>query len=235
MHRECGGDAEERETGATPAREERLMAKWRLFSIGSGRERVGTTAALADFLSREASLIAQKSIVDYVHMKTRLSLTEHAREEPFREAFDASRAASYAAVLADLVAVVESHLRAAAGAAKGALPAALARLYRECLDRFDIPMPADPERLARDVEGRLAQLQLAAPKSSADLALTCGNAVFDLLPIHPRLRKDDREPVVEGVRFLFMSRCQRLGERLDKPALAAALLAERAPAAPRPA
>lgn len=211
------------------------MAKWRLFSIGGGRDRIATVAALADFLSREASMIAQKPIVDYVHMKTRLSLNEFTREQQFRDAFDASRAASYAAVLGDLAAVVETHLRAAAGTKAGALPAALARLYRECLDRFDIPMPSDPERFARDLEQRLAQLQLAAPKSSADVALTCGNAVFDLLPIHPRLRKDDREPVVEGVRFFFMSRCQRLGERLDKPALIAALLGDGAPAAPRSA
>lgn len=211
------------------------MAKWRLFSIGSGRERIGTMAALADFLAREASLIAQKPIVDYVHMKTRLSLGEHTREAQFREAFDASRAASYAAVLADLVAVVESHLRGAAGAASGALPEALARLYRECLGRFDIPVPGDTAALARGVERRLAQLQLAAPKSSAEMALNCGNALFDLLPIHPSLRKDDREPVVEGVRFFFMSRCQRLGERLDKAALIAALLGDGAPGAPRSA
>jgi hypothetical protein len=209
------------------------MAKWRLFSIGTGRDRIATLAALADFLSREASLIAQKPIVDYVHMKTRLSLSEFTREAQFREAFDASRAASYAAVLGDLVAVAESHLRGPAGAKSGALPAALARLYRECLARFDVPMPSDPEQFARDLERRLAQLQLAAPKSSADIALTCGNAVFDLLPIHPRLRKDDREPVVEGVRFFFMSRCQRLGERLDAPALLAALLPAERPAAPR--
>jgi hypothetical protein len=211
------------------------MAKWRLFSIGSGREAIATRAALADFLSREASLVAQKPIVDYVHMKTRLSLNEFTREQQFRDAFDASRAASYAAVLGDLAAVIETHLRAAAGTRAGALPAALARLYRECIDRFDVKMPSDPERLARDLEQRLAQLQLAAPKSSADVALTCGNAVFDLLPIHPRLRKDDREPVVEGVRFFFMSRCQRLGERLDKPALIAALLGGGAAASPRSA
>jgi hypothetical protein len=211
------------------------MAKWGLFSIGSGREQIATRASLADFLSREASLIAQKPIVDYVHMKTRLSLSEFTREQQFRDAFDASRAASFAAVLADLAAVVETHLRAAAGTRAGALPAALARLFRECLDRLDIPMPGDTARLARELEQRLAQLQLAAPKSSADVALTCGNAIFDLLPIHPRLRKDDREPVVEGVRFFFMSRCQRLGERLDKPALIAALIGEGAAAAPRTA
>lgn len=211
------------------------MAKWRLFTISTGREAIATRAALSEFLSREASLVAQKPIVDYVHMKTRLSLNEFTREQQFREAFDVSRAASYAAVLGDLVAVVESHLRTAAGPRSGALPAALARLFQECLARFDVPMTDPPEHLARDLEQRLAQLQLAAPKSSADVALTCGNAVFDLLPIHPRLRKDDREPVVEGVRFFFMSRCQRLGERLDKPALVAALLGEGAAAAPRTA
>jgi len=208
---------------------------WRLFSTGRGRERIATLDALRDFLAREASLIAQKPIVDYIHMKTRLSLNEFTRERQFVEAFDAARAASYAAVLSDLVAVVEAHLRAAAGPRSGALPAALARLYRECLGRFDIVMPDDPAERAAQVERRLSRLQLAAPKSSAEVAVTSANAVFDLLPIHPRLRKDDREPVVEGVRFLFMSRCQRLGERLAADALLTALLGERQAAAPRPA
>lgn len=208
---------------------------WRLFSISRGRERIETLDALGDFLAREASLIAQKPIVDYIHMKTRISLNEFTREQPFVEAFDASRAASYAAVLADLVAVIESHLRAAAGTRSGALPAALARLYRDCLGRFDLVLPGDPAELAAEFERRLAQLQLAAPKSSAEMAATCANAVFDLLPIHPRLRKDDREPVVEGVRFLFMSRCQRLAERLAPGALLDELLGAKPAAAPRTA
>lgn len=208
------------------------MKLWRWFAIDRGRARIATRAALADFLAREASLIAQKTIVDYVHMKTRLALNEFTREAAFRAAFDAGRAASYAAVLADLLAVVEAHLRGPAGARRGALPQALAGLYAECLGRFDVPVPPAPERAAEAIARRLAQLQLAAPKSSADIALTSGNALFDLLPIHPSLRKEDREPVVEGARFLFMSRCQRLGERLGAAELIEELLAgDAAPAA----
>jgi hypothetical protein len=207
----------------------------RLFSIGRGRERIATLEALRDFLSREASLVAQKPIVDYIHMKTRLSLNEFTRERQFVEAFDAARASSYAAVLADMVAVVEMHLRHAAGPRSGALPAALARVYRECLGRFDVAMPSDPDALAAELGRRLAQLQLAAPKSSAEIARTSANAVFDQLPIHPKLRKEDREPVVESVRFLFMSRCQRLGERLAAGALLDELLAGSPAGAPRTA
>ena len=208
------------------------MKSWRLFTVGSGRAPIATLDALVDFLTREASLVAQKTIVDYCHMKTRLALTELTREKAFAEAFDAARRDSYAAVLADLAAAVEAHLRGPAGRRSGELPAALARLYGECLTRFEGGAARD-DRAA--LERRLAQFQLAAPKSSAEISLTCGNAVFDLLPIHPTLRKDDREPVVEGVRFLFMSRCQRLAERLDAPALLAALLAPERAAAPRPA
>lgn len=207
------------------------MKKWHFFAIGGGRARIASLDALADFLAREASLVAQKTIVDYCHMKTRLPLTELTREQAFTEAFEEARRAAYAAVLADLAAVVESHLRRPAGPRSGALPRALARVYAECLGRFDAPVP-DAARRAEDLARRLAQLQLAAPKSSADIALTSANAVFDLLPIHPSLRKDDREPVVEGARFLFMSRCQRLGERLAADALIAALLAEQHAAQP---
>lgn len=47
--------------------------------------------------------------------------------------------------------------------------------------------------------------------------------MFDALPIHPRLRKFDREPVVDGLRFFLKSRCQRLGERLSASTLLPAL------------
>jgi hypothetical protein len=206
--------------------------KRRWFAIPTGRERIATIAELAEFLVREASLIAQKSIVDYCQMKTRLPLTELTREKRFADAFDEARRASFAAVLADLVATVEAHLRPHAGSRAGALAEALAAFYAECLGRFDDRHPAaamDAESMAR----RLARLQLAAPKTSADIAATAANALFDALPIHPNLRKDDREPVVDGVRFLFMSRCQRLDRQLDAAALIDALLA-RGEAARRP-
>jgi len=204
---------------------------WRFFAIG-GHERIASREALADFVAREASLVAQKSIVDYCHMKTRLPINELTREKAFADAFDAARRAAYAAVAADLVAAVETHLRGPASARSGELPAALARLYADCLERFEGGKAGDDSAA---VERRLAQLQVAAPKTSAEIAHTSGNVLFDLLPIHPSLRKYDREPVVEGVRFLFMSRCQRLTERLDTGALLAALLGERQAAAPRPA
>lgn len=207
--------------------------KWRFFTIGSGRGRIATLDELADFLVREASLVAQKSIVDYCHMKTRLPLNELTREKVFADAFDAARRAAYGAVLGDLIAAVEAHLRAPAGAASGALPKALARLYAQCLARFEAGARGEAATAeAAALERRLAQLQLAAPKSSTEIALTSGNVVFDALPLHPSLRKYDREPVVEGVRFLFMSRCQRLGERLAADALVAALLAGSHAAAP---
>jgi hypothetical protein len=211
------------------------MKKWRFLTIGGGRERIASLPALAEFLTREASLIAQKTIVDYCHTKTRLPLNELTREKEFADAFELSRRAGYAAVLADLVATVEAHLRAPAGTRAGELPRALARLYADCLARFEPgpepgPAAADAEELCR----RLARLQLAAPKSSSEIARTSGNALFDALPIHPRLRTHDREPVVEGARFLFMSRCQRLDERLEAAALIPELLSppDRANAAP---
>ena len=206
------------------------MKKWNFFAV-DWRSRIATLERLVEFLTREASLVSQKSIVDYCHMKTRLPLNELTREKPFAEAFDAARRVAYAAVLGDLVAVVEMHLRTPAAARSRELPNALARLYLDCLARFDGGIAGDGTAFER----RLTQLQLAPVKNSAEIAFTSGNAVFDSLPVHASLRKFDREPVVEGVRFLFMSRCQRLGERLDATALLGALLAPERTASVRPA
>jgi hypothetical protein len=188
---------------------------------------IATADALRDFLYAEAALVAQKCVVGYCHVKTRLPLTELMRDEEFRTAFEGARWEGFAAVLGDLAVVLEGHLRPAAGERQAALADRLADCCAEVL--AGRARPAAPEAgwpaVVAAIRGRLHRVQLAAPQSVADIAWTSAQRLFDTLPIHDRLRRPDKEAVMASVRFMLVSRCGRLDRRLDRGELVRTLLA----------
>jgi len=188
---------------------------------------VATADALRDFFYAEAALVAQKCVIGYCHVKTRLPLTELMRDEEFRIAFERARWEGFAAVLGDLAVVVEGHLRPAFGERQGALADRLADCCAEVLAGRVRPAAAEAgwSEVVLEIRRRLHRAQLAAPQSVADVAWTSARRLFDTLPIHDRLRRPDKEAVVASVRFMLVSRCGRLDRRLDRDALARALLA----------
>jgi hypothetical protein len=200
---------------------------------GRRRPRIGTAAALAAYLDQNAALISQKSVIGYCHAKTRLPMNELMRETLFADAYDRARWEAFAAILADLAAVIEGRLRPAAGSRAPALADALARLAAGVLAAQ--PAPAHrPEGWAGPADGlrqRLRALQLAPPHSIAEIARTSGRRVFETLPIHSSLRRFDEDPVVANVQFMMVGLARRLDADLDPPALVADLLAG-APAGP---
>lgn len=197
----------------------RLFAGWRAAPIA-------TADALRDFLYAEAALVAQKCMIGYCHVKTRLPLAELMREAEFHAAFEASRWEGFAAVLSDLAVIVEGHLRTAAGDRQGALADRLADCCADTL--AGQPRPAAPaagwSEVVDDIRRRLHRVQLAPPQSVADIAWTSAQRLFATLPIHKQLSRPDKDAVVASVRFMLVSRCGRLERRLDCDALVRALL-----------
>ena len=61
----------------------RWFAGWRATPIA-------TADALRDFLYAEAALVAQKCMIGYCHVKTRLPLAELMRDAAFHTAFEAA-------------------------------------------------------------------------------------------------------------------------------------------------
>lgn len=189
-------------------------------------EPVATPEGLRAYLHAEAALVAQKCLVGYCHVKTRLPLTELMRDADFRTAYETSRWEGFAAVLEDLVAIVEAHLRTAVGDRGVALADSLADLYRDML--AEQPRPGAPEagwqEVADEGRKRLHRLLLTPPKTVADIAWTSATRLYEALPIHQDLRRPDKDAVVASVRFMLVSRCGRLERRLDRGALVRALL-----------
>jgi len=60
-------------------------------------------------------------------------------------------------------------------------------------------------------------------RSPLEVATASGGTVFETLPIHPHLRRNDRELVVNSVRLGMVLYWERLIRRVDAAAVAAAL------------
>ena len=200
-----------------------LLRRWRT-------PQVNTAAGLAAFLDQNASLIAQKTVIGYCHVKTNMPLGELLQDKPFFDAFEVARWEAFAVVLADLVMVAETYLRPLAGGRLPALADRLAGLYREILAGH--PLPAQrPDGWGAEVESvraRLAAAQETLPQSIGEIAEISARRLYDALPIHERLREPDQPAVEASVRFMMVGLAHKFNGSLDLPAIAADLLAQSA-------
>lgn len=197
----------------------RLLQRWR-------RPAICTGDALGAFLDQNASLIAQKTIMGYVTVKTMLPLSELMKEQQFADAMELSRWEAYLSALADLFLVAEGRLRAAAGARHYDLAARLAELHARILSAH--PAPAHKrEGWASDIAAlrqRLTTAQLAPPMAMANVALVCAEHIYATLPIHERLREPDKPAIVAGIQFLMVGMAHRFDAELDSMAIVTDLL-----------
>jgi hypothetical protein len=189
--------------------------------------RIATPEALETFLRERASLIAQKCAIDYCRGKTGLASYALFTEKPFLDALDVCRWESFAAVLGDLLILVETALRPhVEPSARERLCDALVALYRETLSS----MPVPSHRLQGwdgDVQAFASRLQAAradAPRQALDVADHSAKRMFDTLPIHSSYRELDEEVVYGAVRFRMIATNQELQRRLDGASLASAML-----------
>jgi hypothetical protein len=190
-------------------------------------EQIEDRAALLAFADRNAALVAQKCAIDYCRGKAGTFSQSLFREKPFIEALTRCRWESYAAVLSDIVLIVEMRLTAAAHAIgrQEALKPALLALYREALHAYPMPAhrPHGWDDALAEFERRQAAFDAATARVDA-LAQRSARAMFDTLPIHTNMRKFDEEIVFGAVRFHFVAVTQRLDEQLRAAAVARSLL-----------
>jgi hypothetical protein len=183
--------------------------------------------ALAAFLRAEAAFLAQRTTIEYCRARSGLNWSKLFKEAAFIGALDRARWEAFASVLEAMVLTVEGVLRAHAAGAEPRLAERLVALHREILGGY-APPAHRPEGWADYLEAlprRLAQVQLGPPHGADPFAGAAGERVFEVLPIHPRLRGHDREMVVNSVRFGMVAFMEKLQRRLAAPDLAASLLA----------
>lgn len=197
-----------------------LLRRWRTPAINS-------TTGLRDFLDKHASQIAQKSVIGYCHVKTNLPLSELLKEKQFRDAFEIAQWEGFAAVLADLVLVAEAYLRPAAAGRLPGLAERLTAIFQEILAGHPMPVHRTEGWQAEvaSLRGRLAAAQEGLPQSIALIAETSARRIFDVLPIHGRLREADQPAVEANVRFLMVGLAHKFDANFDYPAIVADLMA----------
>lgn len=185
---------------------------------------IKTPAALETLIATETARIAQKATTGYARMKAGTNHDLLFKERDFLDALEISRWSAFALVLADLLLVAEGYLRPAAAGREDALEALL-------LGAGDRILAANPHPLRdggdwtpekAEIREKLARARLAPPVPAANVGHDSARKIYDSLPIHPKLRREDFE-VTEGmIRFAHVA----FREELERRVATAAILAE---------
>jgi hypothetical protein len=190
---------------------------------------VATVDALKIFLEERSLLIAQKCAIDYCRGKTGLASYALFTEPPFLKALEVCRWEAYAAVLGDLLILLEAHLRSdVAPEQRARLGEALCALHAEIL-RATVPVhrPEGWGDVLTAFPLRLAAASAAPPQGAAAVADHSAKRLFDTLPIHSSYRELDEEVVYGAVRFRMVAMNQELQQRIAGAALVQELLGPR--------
>lgn len=201
----------------------RITAIRRWFDPGP----IDTAAELQKFLDERTAFAAQKNIVAYCQMKTRVHLPDLLKEKVFQEAFDRSRWESFALVLSDLLIIVDGDLGTGLGEKdREALAGRMGTMYRAILNGHPRPAhrPDGWDDAFEAFDRRLAVARMAPPKPVLEVASHSAQKLFELLPIHTSLRGKDAMSVEGGVRFLIAAATDALGRRMRREPLLADLL-----------
>ena len=202
--------------------------------LAAGPERAATPAALADFLAGRAAFVSQKCTFDYCRARAGIGWAQLFKEDEFGRALLRCRWEAYAAVLADIGEVALVYLRHQ-GAEADVAPG-LAQVLRSALERHPVPAHrTDWSDAFAVMEARVHRALLAAPREVHRIGRKSGGALFEVLPIHTNLKANDREMVVNNVRFLLCRVYADMERELDGPALVRALRAAAGSPGPPPA
>lgn len=188
---------------------------WRLFMPAPLRAgSVRDAESLADFLDREAALLAQKSTFDYSRARAMLHWSKLFSEPDFVAALDGARWRAYGALLPDMAVLVQRRLRWA-GADPARLGPWLAQIVQATAARHPPPSwCADGwPGLLSNLEGVLEAARFDDEPIATRVWPSVG-AIFDAMPIHLDIRRADKPVIESHLRMGLIAFDQRLGRAL---------------------
>ncbi|HEY7457538.1 MAG TPA: hypothetical protein VH765_02175 [Xanthobacteraceae bacterium] len=189
-------------------------------------------ADLVDFLDTRAAYLVQKSIYDFAHACAGMAFDRLMREAEFVEAMDRSRWRSYPLGLALIAETVHGVLRPAADGMP--LAEALREAAFDAFDRYPIPAMLDAEIWVgerAELGQRVLGIALHAPKAVKDIPFGVSEQLYNNLPIHAKIRGDDREIVINHLRTNLIRIYDDFSRRADVEGLVLELgVAEKADA-----
>lgn len=186
---------------------------------------VRSSGELADFLAAQSAYVSQRTVLEYCRARTGLNWDKLFKEQAFVDSLEVCRWEAYAALLAEVAELVLIRLRTEGDGEAAAYVPGLEEAARSALLRHPVPAHrTDWQGAFADVDRHLARALLAEPRAVHLVGLDAADAIFDLLPIHPDLRPQDRTMFQNIVRFALCRVFGEISRRLDVPALEAALL-----------
>jgi hypothetical protein len=199
--------------------------------IRKGRPPVATLAELADFLAAQTAYVSQRTVLEYCRARTGFNWDKLYREQAFVDSLEICRWEAYAEVLAEVAELALILLRRQSPGDPQAYLPGLAGAAGAALLRHPVPGHRPSwDAASAAIEQHLAQSLLAAPRAVHLAGFGAADAVFAHLPIHPDLRREDREMFRNSVRFALCRVFDEMTRRLDVPALAQALCGDAGPA-----
>jgi hypothetical protein len=181
---------------------------------------------LADFIDKNAAFLVQKGIYEYSRARAGHYAKVLLTESGFLKAVDEARWKAYPLGLAMVGEMVEGVLRAAAGDDHRPVLDALSAVVFDVFDRYPVPesIGAAAWQVSRaDLGRRLGLVGLHPPKPVKDIPEPFAQAYFELMPIDKRLRAADAGSIRNYLRVSLINVHERLVQRLDAPAVVAAL------------
>lgn len=186
---------------------------------------VATAEEFDQFFASRTAYVSQKSTILYCYARAGVNWDKLLREAQFVEAMEVCRWVAYAAVANSLGLLFESMLREASAGRELLLAEATTRALSTVLYCHPAP-PHDPEAWERelaDFRQRIGLAQQAAALPAHAYGSTAGKRIFEVLPIHPRLRGHDAEMFENSLRFAFVNQHDEASRCFDRPALARSL------------
>jgi hypothetical protein len=203
------------------------MTVWSFLKRLIGPTPIATRDELRQFAESRAAYVVQKSIMEYCQARANMLFTTLLGEKDFQAAYERARWQGYPAALSMVLEMVEGMLRPHVGSCVLELHRALLGIARETFSGFPPPAGEGPE-FWRDAEERIdkdlgiAALAPARPVHAIPTARA--REIFDVLPVHERVRAHDFEMFGNTLRFHLTEVATEFDERADLTSLSQALI-----------
>lgn len=199
------------------------MSLWSSLGKLFAPRRIETRAELTEFLESRAAYLVQKSMAEYCQARTGLGYSSLIREASFQAAQERAKWLGYPAAFSMVAEAAAGYLHLSAAPAD--VERLLVQCAREVFGRFPVPFGEHPDfwtnaemRVAAD----LARAALGQPKPAHAIAIARARELFDVLPVHEKIRAHDFEMYRNTLRFHLTEISAELEERGDLKGLAAA-------------
>jgi hypothetical protein len=198
------------------------MAFWNKFR----RQPIRDAGQLAEFIDSQAAFLAQKGIYEYSRARAGHYAKVLFSESAFLHAVEQSRWRAFPLTLAIVAEIVEGLLRRRAGDDRQPVLESLKSLVLSVFDRYPFPQQlarAEWLEARRVLAHRLDLIGIHAVKFAKDVPEQFADEYFALLPIHEKLRGQDRLAIRNYFRVTAINIHEEFEKRADLAALAESL------------